>query len=135
MKNFIVTQKTDLLDLAKFLKTKHPNGGIFLLKGTLGAGKTSLVEQFSSLFSADLVSSPTFCILNIYAQDIYHYDIYKIGSKEFIASALAENLELKGFHFVEWADDLLQNYLQDLGLDYKTISIKIKQNNREITYA
>jgi len=55
---------------------------IFLLKGDLGAGKTTLVKHWmEELKVSDTVSSPTFSLVNEYIgphHSIYHMDMYRL---------------------------------------------------------
>ena len=61
-------------------------GVVFTLVGDLGAGKTHFVKGFTKgLGSSDLVTSPTFTLLNIYQggrMPVYHFDMYRLSSKE-----------------------------------------------------
>lgn len=56
---------------------------IFLFEGEMGAGKTTFIKAIcSALGVEDLVSSPTFSIVNEYRgrnnSRIYHFDFYRI---------------------------------------------------------
>lgn len=57
-------------------------GDIILLKGEMGAGKTTITKSIvKALGSDDYVTSPTFAIMNVYkAPDkvIYHFDLYRL---------------------------------------------------------
>jgi tRNA threonylcarbamoyladenosine biosynthesis protein TsaE len=58
---------------------------IFLFEGEMGAGKTTFIKTIcSALGVEDLVSSPTFSIVNEYRgrnnSRIYHFDFYRIES-------------------------------------------------------
>lgn len=57
-------------------------GDIILLKGEMGAGKTTLTKTIVKMLgSDDYVTSPTFAIMNVYkANDmvIYHFDLYRL---------------------------------------------------------
>ena len=57
-------------------------GDIILLKGEMGAGKTTITKTIvKALGSDDYVTSPTFAIMNVYkAKDmaIYHFDLYRL---------------------------------------------------------
>ena len=112
---------------------KHlPDGGIVLLKGDLASGKTTFVNAFVKFLGMDEdVSSPTFSIMNIYNDRVYHYDIYNEGSSKFIESGLLENLEHEGYHFIEWADEKLEKILDMYGFEFITIEIEPKDKKRE----
>jgi len=119
-------------DISLEIKNIFPTGGIVLLVGDLASGKTSLVKNFTKVLGVkDEVTSPTFSILNIYDDFIYHYDIYNEGSSKFLQSGLLENLELEGYHFIEWADENLEKYLKSAGLKYIKVSISPSGEKRE----
>ncbi len=119
-------------DISFEIKKIYPTGGIVLLVGDLASGKTSLVKNFTKVLGVkDEATSPTFSILNIYDDFIYHYDIYNKGIGKFLESGLLENLELSGYHFIEWADENLEKYLKSAGFKYIKISIRPSGEKRE----
>ena len=109
-----------------------PNGGIVLLRGDLGSGKTTLVKSFAKFLNVNKenISSPTFSIMNRYNDNFFHYDIYNDGVNGLIKNGLFENLQEKGYHFVEWGDEKLENLLLEYGFSYIIISIEVKKNKR-----
>lgn len=120
-----------LTDISIKIKEILPDGGIILLVGNLASGKTTLVKNFVELLGLkDKATSPTFSILNIYDDRVYHYDIYNEGSEKFMESGLLENLELVGYHFIEWADEKLEKLIGDIGLDFIKIEIEPQDENR-----
>ena len=72
-----------LNDVAKqILKYTSPHKK-FVFSGEMGVGKTTLIKALSlQLGASDVVSSPTFSIVNEYHTDdktiIYHFDFYRI---------------------------------------------------------
>lgn len=56
---------------------------IFVFEGDMGAGKTTFIKSIAkALGVGDLVSSPTFSIVNEYdaaGQPVYHFDFYRIN--------------------------------------------------------
>ncbi len=118
--------------LSKEVINRLPSGGIVLLKGDLASGKTTFVKSFVKFLGiSEDVSSPTFSIMNVYDDKVYHYDIYNEGSSKFIESGLLENLEQDGYHFIEWADDKLEKILDMYGFEFITIKIEPKDEKRE----
>ena len=63
-----------------------------LLKGDLGAGKTTFSKHFiSNICSTDInhITSPTFQFLHIYDKKICHFDLYRLSNEsEFIELGL-----------------------------------------------
>ena len=106
---------------------------IILLKGNLASGKTTFVKYFVKSKGIDEeVSSPTFSIMNSYDNRVFHYDIYNHGVKKFIESGLLENLELEGYHLIEWADDSLEEILKTYGFDFVKVEIlPVSKDERE----
>jgi len=124
----IVAGVDNLNEVIKSLK----NSSIILLKGNLASGKTTLVKEFVKSLGLDSeVSSPTFSIMNSYQDKVFHYDIYNEGSKKFIESGLLENLELEGYHFIEWADESLEELLKLYGFAFSKVEIVPKDDKRE----
>lgn len=86
---------------------------IILLNGDLGSGKTTFVKEVvKALGSEDLVTSPTFTLLNTYNGKfpVYHFDMYRLSSAE---DALNVGFEeyfdkktLDGVCFVEWSENV-----------------------------
>ncbi len=125
---FEVKNINDLKPVIKCIKNRGKK--IVLLKGTLGSGKTTLVKEFVKSCGIDeTVTSPTFAIQNRY-ENIYHYDIYQ-KKEEFISLGMLEELEKKGFHFIEWGEEI-EDILKSFGFDYLKINIILKANKREI---
>ena len=128
----IIKASIDEIDtVVKKVLTIFGKSGIILLQGDLASGKTTFVKSFVKYLGIDEeVSSPTFSIMNIYADKVYHYDIYNDGTNKFIESGLLENLEENGFHIIEWADEKLENMLKEYGFNYIKIEIKPEGEKR-----
>ena len=66
-------------------------GGILLLEGDLGAGKTTFCHGFNqALGITDTINSPTFNLLNEYRGErglLYHYDLYRMADPEEVVEA------------------------------------------------
>ena len=79
---------------------------IVLLSGDLGAGKTALVKEFVSILeSDDMVSSPTFSIINEYegASRIVHIDLYRLETlEEALDIGIEDYIESGDWVFIEW---------------------------------
>ena len=128
----MIRDLSGLDDINHLIKEKLPKGGIVLLRGDLASGKTTLVKSFVKFLGLDVeVSSPTFSVMNVYGDAVYHYDIYNEGTAKFIESGLLENLEKKGYHFIEWADEKLVSILDTYGFESIMIEIKALKNRRE----
>ncbi len=132
----MILDLSQLDQLSKEVVNRLPNGGIVLLVGDLASGKTTFVKSFVKFLGmSEDVSSPTFSIMNVYGDRVYHYDIYNEGSSKFIESGLLENLEQEGYHFIEWADEKLEKILDMYGFESVIIKIEPKDEKREYTIA
>lgn len=110
----IITHIYDLehLDSAVDLIIEAMNQcSIITLTGTLGAGKTTLVQAvLRRLGVTEEITSPTFTYVNLYHADgdatIYHFDLYRLSSPdEFIDQGFHEYLEQpNSWSFIEWPD-------------------------------
>ena len=80
------------------------------LIGTLGAGKTRLVQAVATALGVPPgdVTSPTFVLVNEYRQGrmpIYHFDTYRLKDEdEFMSLGPEEYFDADGLSFVEWGD-------------------------------
>ncbi|MCC6123856.1 MAG: tRNA (adenosine(37)-N6)-threonylcarbamoyltransferase complex ATPase subunit type 1 TsaE [Pirellulales bacterium] len=86
-----------------------PGGSTVALNGTLGAGKTRLVQAIAEALGVErgTVVSPTFVLIQEYAgrRMIYHLDAYRLKDlDEFLALGPEEYFESDGLVLVEWAD-------------------------------
>jgi tRNA threonylcarbamoyladenosine biosynthesis protein TsaE len=86
-----------------------PGGSTVALTGTLGAGKTRLVQAIAEALGVDrrTVVSPTFVLIQEYTgrRMIYHLDAYRLKDlDEFFALGPEEYFESDGLVLVEWAD-------------------------------
>ncbi len=104
---------------------------VVLLQGTLGSGKTTLVQAFAQKMGQKGVTSPTFSIQQRYGEHIYHYDLYNAGFEKFMELGLFEELTKDGWHFIEWADERLKELITAMGLDYLVVQITPKGDKRE----
>lgn len=109
---------------------------ILLLKGNLGAGKTTF-SQFllKNLGSEDEVNSPTYSIVNEYSSPkgkIYHFDLYRLKNIEEVYDiGIEEYLDNAFLCIIEWPEV----YEEELyGLNYHSMSINNTGENREITF-
>lgn len=101
----------DLQDVDKVAEAILDNvhSKIVLFQGPMGSGKTTLIKALvRNLKSKDVVSSPTFALMNEYqATDckIYHYDFYRLKERdEALDLGFDEFLEEDAWNLIEWPD-------------------------------
>ena len=106
---------------------------VIALNGTLGAGKTTLIQGMADgLDIKDYVTSPTFIMINEYKGVIpfYHIDLYRTeNEKEVEALGIEEYFGRGGVCVIEWAERLGKLRPKDS----EEIRIEIvSENEREI---
>lgn len=87
-----------------------PPGGTWLLRGPLGAGKTTWTRGFVAGLGGDpdQVASPTYAVLHRYdipGGRVFHLDLYRLGPVGAWSLGLEEQLEAADRLVVEWAGD------------------------------
>jgi tRNA threonylcarbamoyladenosine biosynthesis protein TsaE len=89
---------------------------VFAFYGKMGAGKTTFVKAIcEELGVADVITSPTFAIINEYEGDetIYHFDFYRIKKLEEVYDMGYEDYFYSGaLCFIEWPE-LIEEILPD----------------------
>lgn len=106
---FITQSEEDTLRLGKEIGERLRPGSVICLVGDLGSGKTCFTKGIASgLGIEDVISSPTFTIMNEYEGKVplYHFDVYRIDEDEFLDIGLDEYLYGDGVTVIEWADRL-----------------------------
>lgn len=99
----------DTAALGAALAELLPPCTVVALRGTLGAGKTRLVQAIAEAAGVNRrdVTSPTFVLIQEYQgrRPVYHFDAYRIASQEeFLDLGPEEYFERPGLVLVEWAD-------------------------------
>tara|TARA_B110000908_G_C10114901_1_gene384793 strand:+ start:100 stop:519 length:420 start_codon:yes stop_codon:yes gene_type:complete len=92
----------------------------FAFYGEMGVGKTTLIKALSlQLGVKDLVTSPTFSIVNEYeAADslkIYHFDFYRIeDEREAYDMGYEEYFFSEAYCFIEWPEKIANLIEEDI---------------------
>ena len=109
---------------------------ILILKGNLGAGKTTFTQfLLKNLESEDEVSSPTYAIVNEYHTPkgtVFHFDLYRMKSIEEVYDiGMEEYLDNAFLCIIEWPEI----YEEDLKyFPHHEITIENKGDFREINF-
>ena len=108
-KNYLIKNLDDYESLFRNINLYDNNRMIIFLKGELGSGKTTFVQNYLKYkYAFTNTSSPTFGIVNTYSINkimIYHYDLYRITKPaELDDIGLYDNLEADALHFIEWPE-------------------------------
>jgi len=86
-----------------------PSQCVVALIGTLGAGKTRLIQAIAKAAGIDPagVSSPTYVLIHEYqgTVPIHHFDVYRLNNvNEFLQLGAEEYFERPGLSLIEWGD-------------------------------
>lgn len=106
---FLASGEADTDRLGILLAELLPDGAVVALSGTLGAGKTRLVQAIAAASGIDRheVTSPTFVLCHTYRgrRTIHHFDVYRLkDEQEFLELGPEEYFQSGGLSLVEWAD-------------------------------
>ncbi|HEV2968685.1 MAG TPA: tRNA (adenosine(37)-N6)-threonylcarbamoyltransferase complex ATPase subunit type 1 TsaE [Pirellulales bacterium] len=107
---FDASDEAATVTLGKALAECLPPRAVVALIGTLGAGKTRLVQAIGEAAGMDTrkVISPTFVLIHEYRAGrtpIFHFDTYRLRDEdEFLQLGPEEYFDRDGWTFVEWAD-------------------------------
>ena len=115
-----------------------PPGTVVALVGTLGAGKTRLIQGVAAALGIprEEVTSPTFVLIHEYSGGrwpVYHVDAYRLRDEdEFLQLGPEEYFDGDGVTLIEWADrvehclprDHLQIHMEVTGDIQRRITIR-----------
>ena len=111
MKTFTTHSAEETTELGRRLAVELRPGSIVLLRGDLGAGKTTLVKGIAEAFhaaAAEEVTSPTFTLIHEYrgpGVTLYHIDLYRIDTqRELDTLALDDLLTPQSILLIEWGE-------------------------------
>jgi tRNA threonylcarbamoyladenosine biosynthesis protein TsaE len=94
----------------QLLEANNQGPKIWLFRGEMGAGKTTLVKEIGQqLKIKSIVQSPTFSLVNPYetksGEIIYHFDLYRLENvHEAIDIGIEEYLDSGHLCFIEWPE-------------------------------
>ena len=109
---------------------------LVLLRGDLGAGKTTLVKGIAAAFEAaaeEDVTSPTFTLVHEYRgprANLYHIDLYRIDTQRELETLALDDLRTKdSVLLIEWGEKfprLLRERDVEISLE------RVSENGRKI---
>ena len=121
MFNFVFVENLkETLNLGEKLSHKLNPQSIVLLKGPIGAGKTSFVQGIArGLSISEDITSPTFALSHHYNSGkipLIHLDLYRLenssSAKEFFFSEEEEALQSEAILVIEWPE-LIESLIKD----------------------
>ena len=124
-------------EAARQFVTAMDDNTVFAFYGKMGAGKTTFIKAVcEELGVEDVITSPTFAIVNEYRSDvagelIYHFDFYRIKKLEEVYDMGYEDYFYSGaVCFIEWPE-LIEELLP--GNTIKVIIEEIENGERKLT--
>ncbi|MCH7410310.1 tRNA (adenosine(37)-N6)-threonylcarbamoyltransferase complex ATPase subunit type 1 TsaE [Belliella sp. DSM 111904] len=109
----IYCERIEHLDaVAKELVESCEDELIWVFRGQMGAGKTTLIKAIAKQFGiTEVVTSPTFSIVNEYVNEdrekFFHFDFYRIDDQEEVLEIGVEEYFYSGSRcWIEWAEKI-----------------------------
>lgn len=112
MREINVNGLGDVADAAEEILEALDGRNVVAFFGAMGAGKTTLIKEIcAKLGSEDVVTSPTFALVNRYeaaeGRPIYHFDFYRIERpEEAFDMGYEEYFYSDGLCLVEWSEKI-----------------------------
>jgi len=111
MKTFQTHSAEETTELGRRLASELKPGTVVLLRGDLGAGKTTMVKGIAEGFNAaraEEVTSPTFTLIHEYRGPevtLYHIDLFRIDTqRELDTLALDDLITANSILLIEWGE-------------------------------
>jgi tRNA threonylcarbamoyladenosine biosynthesis protein TsaE len=139
LNTFICKGLAQISDCAKFVIDLCRGQHVWVFKGELGAGKTTLIKEIAKQMGVlDPVSSPTFSLVNEYQSQegsiFYHFDFYRIRDvEEAVDIGVDEYFHSGNYCWVEWGERIPELIPENFALielhrtegDFREITVKI----------
>src|SRR5260370_33826052 len=110
-RQFTTHSAEETTELGRKLAADLRPGSVVLLRGELGAGKTTLAKGMAEGFhaaEAAAVTSPTFTLIHGYRAPqltLYHIDLYRVDTqRELDTLALGDLMEPNRILLIEWGE-------------------------------
>ncbi len=112
MAEYVTNSAEETIELGRKIAAELGPPKLVLLRGDLGAGKTTMVKGIAEAFEAasqDDVTSPTFTLVHEYRGpevSVYHIDLYRIETERELATLGLEELtnDDRNVVLIEWGE-------------------------------
>lgn len=133
MKSISITSTAELNYVAQELLAFAQQQKFFIFEGEMAAGKTTFIKVFCEVIGVeDVVSSPTFSIVNEYRSKdcpVYHFDFYRLKNlQEVYDIGYEEYFYSDNYCLVEWPQKI-QELLPE---NYIKVQITITGNEQRL---
>lgn len=133
MKRLEIDSLSDLKYVAQEVVESLDGRTVVLLRGEMGAGKTTLISRIAAYLGAeDVVTSPTFALVNQYEGRecrIFHFDFYRIEEIEEVFDLGYEEYFYSGdLCLVEWPEKI-EALIPD---DVMTVKIEVEDDEERV---
>jgi tRNA threonylcarbamoyladenosine biosynthesis protein TsaE len=125
---------SDLESLAQEIVGKLNAVTVWLFRGEMGSGKTTLIKMVCKVLGVEeTMSSPTFSIINEYQtidkKKIYHFDFYRIKDEFEAIDIGTEEYFYSGYPcFIEWPEKIPSL----IPLQYAEVNIQVETDTKRI---
>jgi tRNA threonylcarbamoyladenosine biosynthesis protein TsaE len=109
---YVTHSPEETIEFGRALAARLHPPKLVLLRGDLGAGKTTMVKGIAEAFDAasqDDVTSPTFTLIHEYRaprMSVYHIDLYRIETERELATLGLEEIlnDPQNLVLIEWGE-------------------------------
>ena len=126
---FVSKSVADTEKLAARLAEQLRGGEVIAFTGSMGMGKTAFTRGLvEALGGGDVVSSPTFALVNEYAGrlTVQHFDMYRVsGWDDLYSTGFFDYLDTDSVLVIEWSENI------DGALPENTIRIDMQKGETE----
>ncbi|HOA70329.1 MAG: tRNA (adenosine(37)-N6)-threonylcarbamoyltransferase complex ATPase subunit type 1 TsaE [Bacillota bacterium] len=142
-RTFLVESADETRYLGMLLGSELEGGEVILLEGTLGAGKTTMVQGIAAgLGIHEPVKSPSFVLERIYwgRLVLHHFDFYRLTQEDIMEAGLLYDIDESAVVVIEWperAGEALQGWTLKVTIEFYDEPVNstrvIAENKRKIT--